>query len=104
MKTFVSLLAAGAALAVLPLASAQAMPINTGATVAAPITLVSDGCGPAGWRGPWGHCRDTPYTGPLPGGGFAVQGNGCPAGFWRGPWGHCRDTVFHGRLPGGGFQ
>ncbi|MEH3144107.1 MAG: hypothetical protein PGN34_01855 [Methylobacterium frigidaeris] len=104
MKTLVTLLAAGAALAAVPLAPAQAMPLDTAVTVTAPITLVADGCGPEGWRGPWGHCRDTPYTGPLPGGGFAVRGNGCPAGSWRGPWGHCRDTVYHGPLPGGGFQ
>ena len=26
---------------------------------------------PAGyWRGPWGHCRDTPYHGRLPNGGW----------------------------------
>jgi hypothetical protein len=23
-----------------------------------------------GWRGPWGHCRDTPYHGRLPGGSW----------------------------------
>lgn len=28
-----------------------------------------NGC-PRGWRGPWGHCRDTPYHGRLPGGGW----------------------------------
>jgi hypothetical protein len=29
-----------------------------------------NGC-PAGyWRGPWGHCRDTPYHGRLPNGGW----------------------------------
>ena len=27
-------------------------------------------CPPGYWRGPWGHCRDTPYHGPLPGGGY----------------------------------
>ena len=27
-------------------------------------------CPPGYWRGPWGHCRDTPYHGPLPGGGW----------------------------------
>jgi hypothetical protein len=27
-------------------------------------------CPPGYWRGPWGHCRDTPYHGGLPGGGW----------------------------------
>jgi hypothetical protein len=74
------------------------------------------GCGPGWWRGPWGHCRDTPYSGNLPGGGVGTNvgesywngngygGNGCPAGWWRGPWGHCRDTPYHGRLPDGSWQ
>jgi len=76
------------------------------------IVLVAQGCGPYAWRGPWGHCRDTPFTGRMPGGGWAYDlppaygyfGNGCPPGYWRGPWGHCRDTPYHGRLPGGGWQ
>ncbi|MGO9428761.1 hypothetical protein [Rhodoblastus sp.] len=29
-----------------------------------------NGCPPGYWRGPWGHCRDTPYHGPLPNGGW----------------------------------
>ena len=29
-----------------------------------------NGCPPGYWRGPWGHCRHTPYHGPLPGGGW----------------------------------
>lgn len=29
-----------------------------------------NGCPPGYWRGPWGHCRDTPYHGRLPGGGW----------------------------------
>lgn len=74
-------------------------------------TPVAQGCGIGAWRGPWGGCRDTPYYGPLPGGGYApppgapvYYGNGCPPGWWRGPWGHCRDTPYHGRLPDGGWQ
>ncbi|WP_429007739.1 GCG_CRPN prefix-to-repeats domain-containing protein [Roseixanthobacter psychrophilus] len=69
-------------------------------------TLVAQGCGYGAWRGPWGHCRDTPYYGPTPGGGYKVApaGNGCPGGYWRGPWGHCRDTIYHGPLPGGGWK
>lgn len=67
-----------------------------------------EGCGPGSWRGPWGHCRNTPYTGPLPNGGYQVEfhpaDNGCPPGFWRGPYGHCRNTPFHGRLPNGNWQ
>ncbi len=83
------------------------LPLGTGTA----IELVAQGCGPGAWRGPWGGCRDTPYQGPLPGGGYAAPyagpdyyGNGCPPGFWRGPWGHCRDTPYHGPLPGGGYQ
>ena len=30
----------------------------------------SNGCPPGYWRGPWGRCRNTPYHGPLPGGGY----------------------------------
>lgn len=29
-------------------------------------------CPPGYWRGPWGHCRDTPYHGRLPGGGWKL--------------------------------
>jgi hypothetical protein len=29
-----------------------------------------NGCPPGYWRGPWGHCRNTPYHGRLPGGGW----------------------------------
>jgi hypothetical protein len=73
----------------------------------AQVIQVSGGCGPNAWRGPWGHCRNTPYYGPLPGGYYQeapVMGNGCPAGYWRGPWGHCRNTPYHGNLPGGGYK
>lgn len=80
---------------------------------AAALTIGSayaaQGCGPYGWRGPWGHCRyDAPpvvvesrpviYT-PAP-----VSNYTCPPGFWLGPWGHCRDTPYHGRLPNGQWQ
>ena len=55
--------------------------------------------------GPWGHCRDTPYTGNTPGGGDATDAGrpfiyggggtvgsiGCPPGYWRGPWNECRN-------------
>jgi hypothetical protein len=71
------------------------------------IVPVSGGCGPNGWRGPWGHCRYTPYYGPMPGGYYQerpVMNNGCPPGYWRGPWGHCRNTPYHGRLPDGGWK
>ncbi|TCL73504.1 hypothetical protein [Rhizobium sp. BK251] len=76
------------------------------------IVPVAQGCGPGFWRGPWGGCRNTPYRGALPGGGWAgpppggwgYYGNGCPVGYWRGPWGHCRDTPYHGRLPNGSWQ
>jgi hypothetical protein len=64
------------------------------------------GCGPGAWRGPWGHCRDTPYYGRLPDGQwkFRQANNGCPPGYWRGPWGHCRNTPYHGRLPNGSWK
>jgi hypothetical protein len=65
---------------------------------------VSGGCGPNGWRGPWGHCR---YDGPGRWGYWGrpyYRGNGCPPGYWRGPWGHCRNTPYHGPLPGGGYK
>lgn len=95
-----------------PLAPASALPmISAPVPQAAAAIPVAQGCGPGAWRGPWGHCRDTPYSGPLPGGGWApppaaygYYGNGCPPGYWRGPWGHCRDTPFHGRLPDGQWQ
>ena len=100
MTRFTSMLAASAALAVLPLASAPAMPIAQDLAVSPQITHVADGCGPGAWRGPWGHVVTTPYVAPLP----AMHGNGCPAGSWRGLWGHCRDTPYHGRLPDGLWQ
>jgi hypothetical protein len=68
------------------------------------VIPVSGGCGPDAWRGPWGHCRDTPYYGRLPDGEWKVKpsgANGCPPGYWPGPYGHCRNTPFHGRLPNG---
>lgn len=69
------------------------------------IITVAGGCGPYAWRGPWGHCRNTPYYGRLPNGYYQTRvGNGCPPGYWRGPWGHCRNTPYHGRLPGGGWK
>jgi hypothetical protein len=96
---------AGALLAIATMSSAWAMP---------PIKVdpdngllpIAGGCGPGRWRGPWGHCRGTPYYGPLPGGGWRGRPawNGCPPGYWRGPWGHCRNTPYHGRLPGGGWR
>jgi hypothetical protein len=86
--------------------SAQALPVAADLGVATPVEQVAGGCGPGRWRGPWGHCRSTPYVGPLPGGWYQVRGggNGCPPGYWRGPWGHCRNTPYHGRLPGGGWK
>jgi hypothetical protein len=68
----------------------------------------AQGCGPYGWRNPWGQCR---YTAPIvvrpspviyvaP----TVSSNVCPPGYWIGPWGHCRDTPYHGRLPNGNWK
>jgi hypothetical protein len=77
----------------------------------------ADGCGPNGWRGPWGHCHwahpvyvryaqpvviaapRVVYAGPA-----YASAPMCPAGYWIGPWGHCRDTPYHGRLPNGQWQ
>lgn len=91
--------------ALLP-APALALPIMPDPGLASPVELVAGGCGPGRWRGPWGHCRSTPYVGPLPGGWYQTRGGsgGCPPGYWRGPWGHCRNTPYHGRLPGGGWK
>jgi len=76
---------------------------------AANPAYAAEGCGPNGWRGPWGHCHYArppvvyPIAMPnLP--EVVVRPNGCPIGFWRGPWGHCRDTPYHGALPGGGWK
>jgi hypothetical protein len=59
------LLALGAA----PAHAASAMP-SQGLAASSDIFPVAEGCGWGRWRGPWGHCRDTPYHGPLPGGGY----------------------------------
>jgi hypothetical protein len=70
------------------------------------VVPVSGGCGPEAWRGPWGHCRDTPYYGRLADGAWKLKPsgwNGCPPGYWHGPYGHCRNTPFHGRLPNGSW-
>lgn len=83
-----------------------------GAVLAAAVLTVgsayaAQGCGPYGWRGPWGHCRyEAPvYVAPQPVIYTpAATSYACPAGYWPGPWGHCRDTPYHGRLPNGGWQ
>lgn len=68
-------------------------------------TQNAGGCGPGGWRGPWGHCNYPRNWGLHPGGYYSVPpNNGCPPGYWHGPWGHCRDTPYHGPLPGGGWK
>jgi hypothetical protein len=67
----------------------------------------AQGCGPGGWRGPWGHCHfaRTVYVAPGPVVATpVVSAYACPPGYWLGPWGHCRDTPYHGRLPNGGWQ
>jgi hypothetical protein len=81
--------------------------IVASALVSAQPAEAKQGCGPGWWRGPYGHCRHTPFYGRLPDGEWKVRRtayNGCPPGYWRGPWGHCRDTPYHGRLPGGGWK
>jgi hypothetical protein len=32
--------------------------------------VASNACPPGYWRGPWGHCRNTPYHGRLPNGSW----------------------------------
>lgn len=107
---FLSIISLGVAIASPAAAFSPANPLSSSS--ASQLKLVAQGC-PAGmWRGPWGHCRDTPYTGPLPNGSWAGNtapafgyfGNGCPPGMWHGPWGHCRDTPYHGRLPNGQWK
>jgi hypothetical protein len=79
------------------------------------LIRVADGCGPNGWRGPWGHCHWTHYAGGGVPYGYYRSGpyrvvagpywnRSCPIGYWRGPWGHCRNTPYHGRLPDGGYR
>jgi hypothetical protein len=65
----------------LGLAFAGALVVGASLMATEPASAAG-GCGPGSWRGPWGHCRNTPYTGPLPGGGYQVEfrraDNGCP--------------------------
>jgi hypothetical protein len=84
---------------------ATALTLCTSLIVTQPAEAAG-GCGPGAWRGPWGHCRNTPYYGRLPDGSwkFRQAYNGCPPGSWHGPWGHCRNTPYHGRLPGGSWK
>jgi hypothetical protein len=93
---------------VVSVCAAHAAPMTTPNLGQTSLTIqVAGGCGPNGWRGPWGHCRNTPYYGPLPGGYYQPEVHpvfGCPEGYWRGPWGHCRNTPYHGPLPGGGWK
>ncbi len=55
-------------LAVIALGAAALASAPAGAAVIKPLPdipvvteQVAGGCGPGRWRGPWGHCRDTPY-------------------------------------------
>jgi hypothetical protein len=104
MKKSLFEMMAGAAFILAGVSAAQALPVQQDLGSELPITQVAGGCGPGAWRGPWGHCRNTPYSGRLPNGWYQINGNGCPPGFWRGPWGHCRNTRYHGRRPDGGWQ
>ncbi len=71
MKSISKLLSASALL-VLASASSQAMPIPAANLASGDVTLVAQGCGPGGHRGPYGHCRAL-YT--------------CPPGWHTGPYG-----------------
>jgi hypothetical protein len=103
LKTLTSIVCAAAFAATASATAVKAAPIQLGADLPSLTIQVSGGCGPDAWRGPWGHCRNTPYSGRLPNGGYRTPSgwNGCPPGYWHGPWGHCRNTPFHGRLPNG---
>ena len=95
MKSLHKILTA-ALLGVVALAASAAEPAPV-VVDSAMVVPVSGGCGPNGWRGPWGGCRHTPYYGRLPGGyyqEYPVVRNACPPGYWRGPWGHCRNTPY----------
>jgi len=88
-------------------ASAQAATPGDVVVDSSMVVQVSGGCGPNGWRGPWGGCRNTPYYGRLPNGYYQERpdpSRACPPGYWRGPWGHCRNTPYHGRLPNGSYK
>jgi Spy/CpxP family protein refolding chaperone len=64
--------AASAILLAAALASASAVkatPAQMGVDLPSSLIVqVSGGCGPNAWRGPWGHCRSTPFHGRLPNG------------------------------------
>jgi hypothetical protein len=105
LKTLTSIVLAAAFAATASASAVNAAPIQVGVDTPSLTIQVSGGCGPYAWRGPWGHCRSTPYYGRLPNGGYKTPSgwNGCPPGYWHGPWGHCRNTPFHGRLPNGNW-
>jgi hypothetical protein len=91
---------AGLAAAIVGFTSAQSAPVSPVDNVRPLLMYASGGCGPYGWRGPYGRCHYNGYDR----GGPAYWGNGCPPGSWRGPWGHCRNTPYHGRLPNGAWK
>jgi hypothetical protein len=107
MSKLLTSLALSTALSLGTLAEAGAAPVQIGPELPSLTIQVAGGCGPGAWRGPWGHCRNTPFYGRLPNGYYQPEPatfNGCPDGYWRGPWGHCRNTEYHGRLPNGNWQ
>jgi hypothetical protein len=66
---------------------ASALPLTPSLSPRADAVIpVAQGCGPGAWRGPWGHCRDTPFTGRMPGGGWVYH---LPPALW----------LFRQRLP-----
>jgi hypothetical protein len=71
MKSITTLLSASA-LFVLASVPSQAMPLPAAGPDIGNVTLVAQGCGPGGHRGPWGHCRAL-FT--------------CPRGWHTGPYG-----------------
>jgi hypothetical protein len=104
-KLRIALAAVTAATSLVAFAHAEAASFAGPVTVdASMVTPVSGGCGPNGWRGPWGHCRYGGGWTPRPYYYVGPTYNGCPPGYWHGPWGHCRNTPYHGALPNGGWK
>ena len=63
MHKVILCLALGGVVALATATTAQAVPILAVPALSPSVTLVVQGCGPGGWRGPYGHCRYAPYRG-----------------------------------------
>jgi hypothetical protein len=63
---------------------ASAMPIAQLTDAGPDVTLIAQGCGPGGWRGPYGRCN----YGRPPGYGYGYGYRPPPPGFYRPPPGY----------------